>query len=112
MDMKAFLALPLIFLAAAAAPQTDCSHGPSSWDPMQGVSSSIAPPPSSDDSTMTTESSAMPTMGQAPAGCSPEMTTSGDPSSLRQENNDVLHGLESSGALAPVDQPRQTPLFR
>jgi hypothetical protein len=112
MDLKGFLALPLIFLAAAAAPQTDCSQGASSWDPAQSVPPGFAQPPSSDDGTMTTESNAIPTIRQALDGCGPATIPSSDPSSLRQQNDDVLHGLESSGALAPVDQPRQAPLFR
>ena len=109
--MKPFLALPLIFLAAAAAPQTDCSHSVSSWDPAQAVPGSVAPP-SSDDSAMTTESNAGPALRQILTGCDPASVTAGDPSSLRHENDDVLHGLEPGAALAPVDQPRQAPLFR
>jgi hypothetical protein len=112
MDLKGFLALPLIFLAAAAAPQTDCSNTASSWDPTRSVSPSIAAPPSPDDSTMTTESNPVPAMRQALAGCGPAAATPTGPSSLRQQNDEVLHGLEPGSALAPVNQPRQAPLFR
>jgi hypothetical protein len=102
--------LPLIFLAAAAAPQTDCSNTASSWDPAPAIPSSVAPA-APDEGSMTTQGNPAPAVRQALAGCGPATATYTGPSSLRQENDEVLHGLETGGALAPVDQPRQAPLF-
>ncbi len=107
---KGFLALPLIFLAAAAAPGTDCSQPAPSADHAQAVSGSVAAP-TAYDSTMTTQSNAVPAIRQLLAGCG-SASASADSSSLHQGNDEVLHGLEPGAALAPVDQPRNAPLFR
>ncbi|HET6608795.1 MAG TPA: hypothetical protein VFG62_19125 [Rhodopila sp.] len=102
--------LPLIFLGAATAP-SNCDVSPS-------VSGTVSPTPAAAQASrpagvnLTTYGYAAIRPPDTGAGCQVQLPQIGNPATLRNETDDVTHGLSRSDALAPVTQPTQAPLFR
>jgi hypothetical protein len=110
MELRRMLVLPLIFLGAAAAP-SDCGCS-------SGVPGTVGAAPAASLEPQTPGVSPA-TYGYAPirlagttSGCETQLPQVGNPAPLRNETDDVMHGLPSSDVLAPVNQPQQAPLFR
>lgn len=96
---------------ARAAPSSDCGvpDGGSSADGLPSLPVQDRSHPG--ESEATNGYAAL--RGGTPASdCSPRLAPVGSPSSLRNDDADVMHGLPSSDVLAPVSQPRQAPMFR
>jgi hypothetical protein len=110
MNLRGLFVLPLIFLGAAAAP-SDCGLSPS-------VAGTIGSPPAASVEPQrpgvnpTTYGYAAIRLPDTNSGCEAQLPQVGNPSSLRNETDDVIHGLPSSDVLAPINQPKQAPLFR
>ena len=108
--LRGLLVLPLIFLGAAAAP-SDCGVSPS-------VSGTVDPAPATPPAPQTpgvnpaTYGYAAIRLPDTTSDCETRLPQVGNPATLRNETDDIMHGLPSSDVLAPVTQPRQAPLFR
>jgi hypothetical protein len=110
MELRRLLVLPLIFLGAAASP-SDCGRSPSVLGTVDAAPAASLEPQTPGLSPMTYGYAAIRPPDTA-AGCEAQLPQVGNPATLRNETDDVMHGLPSSDALAPVNQPKQAPLFR
>lgn len=110
MAWKTLSVLPLLFLAAAAAPSFDCQPtidtGQTLSMPLDltgrpnvpaGVAGSgFAPVPRAD----------------ASGGCPGSAAATLQPTTLRNDSDDILHGLPAPDILRPVDEPKRAPVFQ
>jgi hypothetical protein len=110
MELRGLLVLPLIFLGAAAAP-SDCGRSPSVLG-TAGAAPAASLEPQTPGVNATTYGYAAIRLPDTTSGCETQLPQVGNPATLRNETDDVMHGLPSSDVLAPVNQPQQAPLFR
>jgi len=108
MTLKTLLILPLIFLGAAASPQNDCGAALGGGDQQLPAPLDLTGRPAVQTGHAFT---ALPTP-EANAGCLSPLPAPGQPSSLRSDSADVLHGLPNSDLLRPIDEPKRAPLFQ
>ena len=109
MDLRCLYVLPLLFLGAAAAP--------SGCGPSADVLGSDSAAPSGIGRTHLGEASstdgyAAIRMPDTTSSCDARLPPVGNPTTLQNATDDVMHGLPSSDVLAPVNQPRHAPLYR
>jgi hypothetical protein len=109
--LRGFVVLPLIFLGAAAAPP-DCDVPPSVSGAVGPASTAAQAPQPAGMNPTTYGYAAIRLPDAAAGGCQVQLPQVGNPATLRNETDDVTHGLSPSDALAPVTQPTQAPLFR
>ena len=107
MDWKTPAVLSLLLLAAAAAPPTDCQPDAASGQavpvPLDIMGRTIAQSGLADQ-TFTDP------LGNN--GCRGPLPSNAQPSTLRNDSGDVLHGLPMPDSLRPIDQPRRAPEFQ
>ncbi len=110
MTARSLYVLPLLFLGAATVP-SDC--GVSVDVPGTGsVTPSVSVEQSRVGTTSVTDGYAAIRLPGNETGCDSRLPTVGSPATLRNDTDDVMHGLPSSDSLAPVNQPRQAPMYR
>ena len=92
--------VPLILLAAAAAPAEDCAS----------PASAIQTPPVFLDETSQPVGDGQ--VGNNAAGCQHELRLPDRSDPLRSQSDNILHGLPRSDSLRRIDEPRQPPMFQ
>jgi len=98
--------LPLIFLAAAAAPQGDC---------MQYAGSGVMRPPLDFPGRPSGPEGAGQVLATLPGAdpvCRPALPPIGQATILRNESADALHGLPAPEITLGLDEPRRAPAFQ
>ena len=108
MVWKIAAALPLLFLAAGAAPPGDCLSG-SAGGPMLPTSLDLAGRPSVGAGLSGQTFAALPGT-DAGTGCR-AVSSATQATSLRSESGDVLHGLPAPEILRPMNEPKRAPDF-
>jgi hypothetical protein len=102
--------LPLLFLGAAAAP-SDCGGSVNAVG-TGSVAPSVSVGRGREGETSVTDGYAAIHLPADAPGCDSRLPAVGNPGTLRNNTDDVLHGLPSSDSLAPINQQRQAPLYR
>ena len=92
--------VPLIFLAAAAAPAEDCASPPSAIQ---------TPPVFLDDASQPVAGGQV---GTNAGGCQHELPLPDQSDPPRSQSDDILHGLPQTDSLRRIDEPRQPPMFQ
>ena len=112
MTLKPLLVLPLIFLGAAASPPADCGQTPAGLHEPRAdeISPSVRSDAGSDAGASRVYSS-LPQQ-EVPDSCGAVLPYVGSSASLRNDTEDVMHGLPNSDALAPITQMPRAPLIK
>ncbi len=104
MGWKTAFLLSLLWLTAAATPPEDCGSDadggqtlPMPADPARRPNMPGGPNAADSDS------------GNGCRGVLPSLP---QPTTLRRESEDLLHGLPSPDILRPMDEPKRAPLFQ
>ena len=100
----------LLWLAAAAAPPSDCTPHPDNG-PTLPTPLDLAGRPNAPSGLTGQTFAALPTT-EAPAGCRSALPSVTQSTTLRSESGDVLHGLPAPDILRRMDEPRRAPMFQ
>jgi hypothetical protein len=110
MDWKMPALLSLLFLAAAAAPPDDCGAGADNGQALP-IPLDLAGRPNASSGLSGQTFGGLPS-SESGNGCRSPLTSSAQPTTLRSESGDVLHGLPMPDILRPMDEPKRAPEFR
>ncbi len=110
MGYRTLAILPLILLAAAAAPPDDCVRGPASGQLMP-TPLDLAGRPAAPEGLTGQTFATLPSL-EGVGGCRSALSSASQPSNLRSDSGDVLHGLPSPDILRRMDEPRRAPEFQ
>lgn len=110
MDWKTPAVLSLLLLAAAAAPPAGCLPDAANGQVMP-IPLDLAGRPNIPSGLTGQTFAVLPdTLGNN--GCHSPLPSDAQPSTLRNDSGDVLHGLPMPDSLRPIDQPKRAPDFQ
>jgi hypothetical protein len=108
MDWRPIAILPLIFLAAAATPQGDCTPDAAAGMPAPlDLAGRPRAPLGLSGQSLTTLPGA-----EGLPGCHPALPSTAQATILHNESADVLHGLPTPEIARRLDEPRRAPEFQ
>lgn len=102
------VALPL--LAAAAAPPGDCGSGADGGSALPTALDLAGRP--NPPSGLTGQTFATLPTPEGVSGCRSPLPSASQPTTLRSESGDVLHGLPPSDSLRPINEPKRAAQFQ
>jgi hypothetical protein len=111
MNLRSLAFLPLVFLGAAAAPQTDCGAT------LGGGYQAVPAPPDPAGRSVPSAGlggsvfAALPTT-EVDAGCRSPLPMSGQSGTLRSDSADILHGLPTPELMRRIDEPKRSPYYQ